>query len=183
MCAARKPGKPTKAELAAAWDRTLPDVISRDLNVLFVGINPSLYSAAVGYHFARPGNRFWPALERSGITDRLLSPGDQRQLLDFGCGCGVIGIGARTLWPNAEIEMVDCSALALSAARKTAEAAGLSADDDTLPERMLKEPAPSGAGKGRVCELDKMLPEYYSLRGWDEKGVPTAETLNRLSLN
>ncbi len=61
-------------------------------------------------------------------------------------------------------------------------AAGLTAADDTLPERMLKEPAPSGAGKDRVCELDKMLPEYYSLRGWDDKGVPTTETLNRLSL-
>ncbi len=61
-------------------------------------------------------------------------------------------------------------------------AAGLTAADDTLPERMIKEPAPSGAGKGRVCELDKMLPEYYALRGWDEKGQPTADTLNRLAL-
>lgn len=61
-------------------------------------------------------------------------------------------------------------------------AAGLTAADDTLPDRMLKEPAPSGAGKDRICELDKMLPEYYSLRGWDENGVPKAETLNRLSL-
>ena len=61
-------------------------------------------------------------------------------------------------------------------------AAGLTAADDTLPDRMLKEPAPSGAGKDRICELDKMLPEYYSLRGWDENGAPKAETLNRLSL-
>jgi aldehyde:ferredoxin oxidoreductase len=62
-------------------------------------------------------------------------------------------------------------------------AAGLTSADDTLPERMLKEPAPSGAGKDRVCELDKMLPEYYSLRGWDKNGVPTAKTLSRLSLD
>lgn len=62
-------------------------------------------------------------------------------------------------------------------------AAGLSAADDTLPQRMLKEPAPSGAGEGKVCELDKMLPEYYSLRGWNEKGEPTSETLKRLSLD
>ncbi len=61
-------------------------------------------------------------------------------------------------------------------------AAGLTAADDTLPDRMLKEPAPSGAGKDRVCELDKMLPEYYSLRGWDKDGIPTADTLKRLSL-
>lgn len=62
-------------------------------------------------------------------------------------------------------------------------AAGLTSADDTLPERMLKEPAKSGAGKGRVCELDKMLPEYYSVRGWDADGVPTSDTLKRLSLD
>ncbi|MBT4933729.1 MAG: aldehyde ferredoxin oxidoreductase family protein [Rhodospirillaceae bacterium] len=62
-------------------------------------------------------------------------------------------------------------------------AAGLTMADDTLPERMLKEPAPSGAAKGRVCELDKMLPEYYELRGWDKKGEPTKKTLTRLSLD
>lgn len=61
-------------------------------------------------------------------------------------------------------------------------AAGLTVADDTLPERMLKEPAASGAGKGKVCGLDEMLPEYYSLRGWDKKGVPTDDTLKRLSL-
>jgi aldehyde:ferredoxin oxidoreductase len=62
-------------------------------------------------------------------------------------------------------------------------AAGLTIADDTLPKRMLNEPAPSGAAKGKVCELDKMLPEYYELRGWDRKGVPKKETLTRLSLN
>ncbi|MBC8268248.1 MAG: aldehyde ferredoxin oxidoreductase family protein [Rhodospirillaceae bacterium] len=62
-------------------------------------------------------------------------------------------------------------------------AAGLTMADDTLPERMLKEPAPSGAAKGKVCELDKMLPEYYELRGWNKKGEPTKETLTRLSLD
>jgi len=61
-------------------------------------------------------------------------------------------------------------------------AAGLSMKDDTVPVRMLTEPAKSGAGKGRVVELDKMLPEYYSLRGWDEVGVPSGTTLNRLGL-
>ena len=61
-------------------------------------------------------------------------------------------------------------------------AAGLTQKDDTVPERMLKEPAKSGAGKGRVVELDKMLPEYYALRGWDEGGVPTGATLSRLGL-
>jgi len=62
-------------------------------------------------------------------------------------------------------------------------AAGLTKADDTLPERILKEAAKSGAGKGRVAELDKMLPEYYQLRGWDKDGVPTSDTLSRLRLS
>ena len=56
------------------------------LRVLFAGINPGLYSAATGYHFARPGNRFWPALYQSGFTSRLLRPDEQEQLLALGLG-------------------------------------------------------------------------------------------------
>jgi len=62
------------------------DVIAPGLRVLFCGINPGLYSAAVGHHFARPGNRFWPALHASGFTDRRLSPFEERELLARGCG-------------------------------------------------------------------------------------------------
>ena len=80
------PHRPTRAELEAARDRRLPDVIRPNLDVLFVGINPGLYTAAVGHHFARPGNRFWPALAASGFTPRLLSPYEERQLLDYGIG-------------------------------------------------------------------------------------------------
>lgn len=60
------PFKPTRAQLLAATAKTIPDVIAPDLRVLFCGINPGLYSGAVGHHFARPGNRFWPALHGSG---------------------------------------------------------------------------------------------------------------------
>ena len=60
--------------------------------------------------------------------------------------------------------------------------AGLGIKDDTLPKRILEEPATSGTGKGLVCQLDKMLPEYYQLRGWNAEGVPTRETLQRLGL-
>jgi double-stranded uracil-DNA glycosylase len=56
------------------------------LKVLFVGINPGLYSAATGHHFARPGNRFWPALYAAGFTPRLLHPSEQRDLLKAGYG-------------------------------------------------------------------------------------------------
>jgi TDG/mug DNA glycosylase family protein len=76
-----KPFKPTKAELLAARGKRVPDVITPGLDVLFVGINPGLYSGATGHHFARPGNRFWPALNRAGFTPRLLSPFEERELL------------------------------------------------------------------------------------------------------
>jgi TDG/mug DNA glycosylase family protein len=56
------------------------------MRVLFSGINPGLYSAATGYHFARPGNRFWPALHQSGFTPRVLRPSEQEQLLELGLG-------------------------------------------------------------------------------------------------
>ncbi|WNG40232.1 G/U mismatch-specific DNA glycosylase [Archangium violaceum] len=64
----------------------MPDLIAPELRVLFCGINPSVYSAVVGYHFARPGNRFWPALYASGFTDRLFAPHEQDELLVRGCG-------------------------------------------------------------------------------------------------
>jgi len=66
-----KPWKPTKEQLLAAVDKTVRDVIAPDLRILFCGINPGLYTAAVGHHFARPGNRFWPALYAGGFTERL----------------------------------------------------------------------------------------------------------------
>lgn len=67
-------------------NRTVPDVIAPGLDVLFCGINPGLYTAAVGHHFARPGNRFWPALHASGFTDRLFAPSEQELLLPLGYG-------------------------------------------------------------------------------------------------
>ena len=81
-----KPWKPSKQQLIDAAGKTLPDIIAPNLRVLFCGINPGLYTAAVGHHFARPGNRFWPALYKSGFTDRLVSPFEERELLKSGIG-------------------------------------------------------------------------------------------------
>jgi TDG/mug DNA glycosylase family protein len=78
--------KPTRAEVAAAAGRTIRDLVGDNVRVLFAGINPSLYSAATGHHFARPGNRFWPALHRSGFTPRLLHPSEQFTLPELGLG-------------------------------------------------------------------------------------------------
>jgi TDG/mug DNA glycosylase family protein len=84
--ASTKPWKPTAAQIAAADGERVPDVIAPGLRVLFCGINPGLYSAAIRHHFGRPGNRFWPVLYVSGFTPRLLTPFAERELLPMGCG-------------------------------------------------------------------------------------------------
>lgn len=81
-----EPWKPTGEEILAAADKTVPDIIARNLRVLFVGVNPGLYTAAIGHHFGRPGNRFWTALHQGGFTDRLLSPFESGELMKYGYG-------------------------------------------------------------------------------------------------
>lgn len=84
--------RPTRAQLEAARDRVVPDLLPDDLRLLFVGINPGLWTAAVGAHFARPGNRFYPALHLAGLTVRRIDasrgydPDDLAELRDKGIG-------------------------------------------------------------------------------------------------
>jgi TDG/mug DNA glycosylase family protein len=88
-------------DLIAAKGKTVPDVIAPNLQVLFCGINPGLYSGATGHHFARPGNRFWPTLHQAGFTQRLLKPSEERELLLF--GCGITNLVARATATAAEL--------------------------------------------------------------------------------
>jgi TDG/mug DNA glycosylase family protein len=93
-----------KLDLAAARDRTIPDVLPAEgqpFHVLFCGINPGLYSAATGWHFARPGNRFWPALHLSGFTPRRLAPSEQAELTRY--GLGITNIAPRATAQAAEL--------------------------------------------------------------------------------
>jgi TDG/mug DNA glycosylase family protein len=85
----------------AAAGKTVPDVIAPGLRILFCGINPGLYTAATGFHFARPGNRFWPALHAAGFTDRLLSPHEEHELLAH--GYGITNVVTRTTATAAEL--------------------------------------------------------------------------------
>jgi TDG/mug DNA glycosylase family protein len=78
--------KPTRDEIAAASGKKVPDVVAPGLRVLLCGINPGLYSGATGHHFSRPGNRFWPALHRSGFTPEQIHPFEERRLLEYGLG-------------------------------------------------------------------------------------------------
>ncbi|WP_432836645.1 G/U mismatch-specific DNA glycosylase [Dactylosporangium sp. CA-092794] len=84
---------PSREDLIAAAGKLLPDVIAPGLDVLLCGINPGLWSAATGHHFARPGNRFWPALHLGGFTPRQLRP-DEQELLP-GWGLGITNLAAR----------------------------------------------------------------------------------------
>ncbi len=94
--------RPSRTDLIAAKDKTVPDVIASCLQVLFCGINPGLYSGATGHHFARPGNRFWPTLHRAGFTQRLLTPSEERELLLS--GYGITNLVARATATAAELE-------------------------------------------------------------------------------
>jgi len=97
--------KPTRQQLIEAAGKTVPDVIAPGLRVLFCGINPGLYTAAVGHHFARPGNRFWPALHASRFTDRLLSPFEEQELLQL--RLGVTNVVARATAAASELSHDD----------------------------------------------------------------------------
>ncbi len=109
---------PTDAQLAKAASKRLPDLIAPDLAVLFCGINPGLYSAAVGHHFARPGNRFWPTLFAAGFTPRLFSGFEDRELLAV--GAGLTNIVARASSAAAELSADELRAGADVLRRKVA---------------------------------------------------------------
>lgn len=95
--------KPTRVDLFAAKNKTIQDVIAPGLKILFCGINPGLYSGATGYHFARPGNRFWPTLHQAGFTPRLLDPSEQQELISL--GYGITNLVPRTTATADELEV------------------------------------------------------------------------------
>src|SRR5262245_54444865 len=98
-----KQSRPSADDLRAATSRTIRDIIAPNLDVLFCGIHPGLYSGATGFHFARPGNRFWPALAAAGFTPRRFDPSEGRQLLAL--GCGITNLVARTTATAAELSL------------------------------------------------------------------------------
>jgi len=114
VLASPRVARPSPSDLAAARNRTIPDVLPgagqgwEPLRVLFCGINPSLYSAATGWHFARPGNRFWPALHLSGFTPRRLDPAEQDLLAGY--GLGITNLVARATAQAAELDAAELRA-------------------------------------------------------------------------
>jgi TDG/mug DNA glycosylase family protein len=123
----------------------VPDVIAPNLRVLFCGINPGLYTAATGYHFARPGNRFWPALHAGGFTRRLLTPDEEHELLID--GYGITNVVARATATAAEFVVIvrsssRCSAWAHIARRST-----------NRKPRSDSSPQPSGTLASGCCRI------------------------------
>ena len=106
--------RPSRAKIAAAAGRTVADLVRPGLTVLFCGINPGLYSGATGHHFARPGNRFWPALYSSGFTGRLVSPWEEHLLLED-------GLGITNLVARATVSAAELAATELRAGRRRLE--------------------------------------------------------------
>ena len=96
------PARPSAAEVRAAEGGTIPDLIAPGLDVLFCGINPGLYSAATGHHFARPGNRFWRALHDGGFTRHVFRPWQRQALL--AAGVGITNLVRRATATAAELD-------------------------------------------------------------------------------
>jgi TDG/mug DNA glycosylase family protein len=163
-----------KLDLAAARDATIPDVLPAEgepFRVLFCGINPGLYSAATGWHFARPGNRFWPALHQSGFTPRQLKPSEQDELARY--GLGITNIAPRATAQAAELtpaELRDGAArlLALVDARRprVIAIAGVTAYRTAfaLPKAVIgPQPEPLGTARLWILPNPSGLNAHYSV--------------------
>lgn len=182
MSSLKPPFRPTRAELEAARALTVPDVVAPGLRVLFCGINPGLYTAAIGHHFGRPGNRFWPSLHRSGFTPRLLTPWEEDDLP--GLGLGITNLVSRTTAVASELstaelrqggaQLVDrleefrprwLAMLGLGSYRAAfgQAAAALGPQPDLLgPSRVWLLPNPSGLNAH--YQLDALAAEFRRLR-------------------
>ena len=178
-----RPGRPTPEQLAAAVGTTIDDVIGPGLAVLFCGINPGLWSAAVGRHFARPGNRFWKVLHGAGFTDRLLDPSEQDQLLSY--GLGVTNLVDRATATAAELAPAELRAGAVDLAEKVARfrptvvavvglqafrtafgrpRAGIGRHDDVALAGAVVWAVPNPSGLQARYQLDELVAIFADLR-------------------
>ena len=158
-------------DLAAARSRTVPDVLpapGQPFHVLFCGINPGLYSAATGHHFARPGNRFWPALHASGFTPRLLAPGEQDLLAGY--GLGITNLVARATAQASELSRAELKA---GGARLAELAARL--QPGTSPSRGLPR---TGIRSGAKTPASARKPRRSAPAGYGSCPTPAASMLH-----
>ena len=171
--------RPTKEDLEAARGKTIPDVLGPGMRVLFVGINPGLYSGAVGHHFARPGNRFWKTLHGAGFTDRVYSPFEDRALLEL--GIGVTNLVARTTatadelregaeklerkvrrWPPRVAAFVGVTAYRVAFARPQAR---IGRQDETIAGSEIWV-LPNPSGRTAAYQLPQLVAAFSELRAF-----------------
>jgi TDG/mug DNA glycosylase family protein len=180
--------RPTRADLLAAADRTIRDVVAPGLRVLFCGINPGLYSAYTGHHFARPGNRFWPTLHAAGFTERVYHPSEERRLLAR--GYGITNLVPRTTATAAELAPAELAAGGAALARRVRRwrprvlavlgVTAYRAAFDRPRATLGLQPAPIGATAVWVLPNPSGLNAHYQrgelarlfaeLRAWAESG-------------
>ena len=189
-----EPKRPTPEDLQRAAGRELRDVIAPGLDVLFCGINPSLWSAAVGHHFARPGNRFWRAIAAAGFTPRVLDATEDRELLRF--GLGVTNLVNRATAKAEELSREELAAGARTLRRKacrhrprflaflgvSAYRIGFDAPRATVgeqPDRICDVRVwvlPNPSGLNAHYQLDGLTAAYADLRRAAETGADGAAT-------
>ncbi|HLL89264.1 MAG TPA: G/U mismatch-specific DNA glycosylase [Tepidisphaeraceae bacterium] len=163
--------RPTRQQLLDVRNARVPDLIASGLKVLFVGINPSVYSAVVGHHFARPGNRFWPALHVAGLTPRVLRPDEEGEMLRL--GFGITNVVDRATVAADELEPAEYVAGAKALARKVRRYAprvvaflGVGAYRTAFdrPQAPLgRQPQPVGAAIAWVLPNPSGLNAHYQL--------------------
>lgn len=175
-------GQPTRAELLSAYGRTVPDLAGPGMRVLLCGINPSLWSGLVGYHFARPSNRLWPVLHQAGFTSRRLHPSETDELVTAGLGitnlvarataradelspdevrAGLPAVAALAeIWRPAYVAFLGLSAYRLATGDR---GAGVGPQDRTLgPAGVWLLPNPSGLNAS--YQMPALVEAYGALR-------------------
>jgi TDG/mug DNA glycosylase family protein len=179
--------RPTPADRRRAEGRSVPDVLGPGLRVLFCGINPGLWSAAVGHHFARPGNRFWPALRLGGFTPRLLAPDEEGELLRL--GLGITNLVERATAGAAELRPEELRAGAERLAAKVAAAppatvavlgVGANRTAFSQPKAVVgPQPEPIGAAAAWVLPNPSGLNAHYQLADLGEAFAALRRSLGR----
>ena len=123
--------------------------------MLFCGINPGLYTAAVGHHFARPGNRFWPALHAGGFTERLLDPSEEQELLALGYGITNL-VDVRLLGKDGSLRV-----RVLDGAGNPVANAAVEVEQGTFPREELQ----GVTGPNGELVLTNLFEGFYFVRG------------------
>jgi TDG/mug DNA glycosylase family protein len=154
--------------------KPIPDILAPDLRVLFCGINPGLRSAEIGHNFARPGNRFWPALHGAGFTPRRLDPSEDREMLRY--GLGITNLVDRPSAAASELSADELRAGGRLGAWRTAFDRPR-ATSGLQPDRLAGAPVwllPNPSGLNAHHQLPELIRLFSELRAFAQTAPPLA---------